>query len=215
MHCCNITLANYHMQPRSCMGISLLYWSRTTRNYEQNGWHLWDDIFKCIFLNGDYCTVIQISLNVASKDQLLNDWWLIQTVALHRIDVVTWTIDDPVYWRMYTSTVLSTLRAVMTMLPHSHKLLTLCWGGWGEVGFGESVESIKCWEIGPTPAPSFSSHSSYQPGQITMTSSNGNIFRATGPLCGDFTGHRWIPLTKATDAEFWCFLWSVAKQTVE
>ena len=25
-----------------------------------------------------------------------------------------------------------------------------------------------------------------------MTSSNGNIFRVTGPLCGEFTGHRWI-----------------------
>ena len=32
-----------------------------------------------------------------------------------------------------------------------------------------------------------------------MTSSNGNIFRVTGPLCGEFTGHRWIPLTKASD----------------
>ena len=29
-----------------------------------------------------------------------------------------------------------------------------------------------------------------------MTSSNGNIFRVTGPLCGEFAGHRWIPLTK-------------------
>ena len=40
-----------------------------------------------------------------------------------------------------------------------------------------------------------------------MPSSNGNIFRGTGPLCGEFTGHRWIPLTKASDAELWCFLW--------
>ena len=38
-----------------------------------------------------------------------------------------------------------------------------------------------------------------------MTSSNGNIFRVTGPL---FDGHRWIPLIKASDAERWCFLWS-------
>ena len=29
-----------------------------------------------------------------------------------------------------------------------------------------------------------------------MTSSNGNIFRVTGPLCGEFTGHRWILHTK-------------------
>ena len=40
-----------------------------------------------------------------------------------------------------------------------------------------------------------------------MTSSNGNIFRVTGPLCGEFTGDRWIPHTKASDAELWCFLW--------
>ena len=37
-----------------------------------------------------------------------------------------------------------------------------------------------------------------------MTSSNGNIFRVTGHLCGEFTGPRWIPRTKASDAELWC-----------
>ena len=42
-----------------------------------------------------------------------------------------------------------------------------------------------------------------------MTSSNGNIFRITGPLCG----HRWIPLTKASDAKLWWFLWSAPEQT--
>ena len=42
---------------------------------------------------------------------------------------------------------------------------------------------------------------------IMMTSSNGNIFRVTGHLCGEFTGLRWIPRTKASDAELWCFLW--------
>ena len=33
-------------------------------------------------------------------------------------------------------------------------------------------------------------------------------FSITSPLCGEFTGHRWIPLTKARDAELWYFLWS-------
>ena len=28
------------------------------------------------------------------------------------------------------------------------------------------------------------------------------------PFCGEFTGHRWILLTKASDAELWYFLWS-------
>ena len=41
-----------------------------------------------------------------------------------------------------------------------------------------------------------------------MTSSNGIIIRVTGHLCGEFTGPRWIPHTKASDAELWCFLCS-------
>ena len=44
-----------------------------------------------------------------------------------------------------------------------------------------------------------------------MTSSNGTIFRVTGHLCGEFTGPRWIPSTKASDAELWCFLWSASE----
>ena len=42
-----------------------------------------------------------------------------------------------------------------------------------------------------------------------MTSSNGNIFRVTGPLSGE-PRHRWIPLTKASDEALifsliWCW----------
>ena len=47
------------------------------------------------------------------------------------------------------------------------------------------------------------------------TSSNEIFFRVTGPLCGEFTAHRWISVTKASDAELWCFLRSVSEQTVE
>ena len=41
-----------------------------------------------------------------------------------------------------------------------------------------------------------------------MTSSIGNFFVVTGNLCGDFTGHGWIPRTKASDAELWCLLFT-------
>ena len=41
-----------------------------------------------------------------------------------------------------------------------------------------------------------------------VTSSNGSIFRVSGLLCGEFTGHQWNPRTGASDAELWCFLWS-------
>ena len=46
-----------------------------------------------------------------------------------------------------------------------------------------------------------------------IASSNGNNFRVTDPLCREFTGHRWIPLTKDSDAELWCFLWSAPELT--
>ena len=41
-----------------------------------------------------------------------------------------------------------------------------------------------------------------------MAASNDNFFRVTGPLCGKFTGLRWIPVTKASNTDLWCFLWS-------
>ena len=50
---------------------------------------------------------------------------------------------------------------------------------------------------------------------LMMTSSNWNIFRVTGPLWGGTAGHRWIPFTKPSDAELWCFLWSALEQTPE
>ena len=33
-------------------------------------------------------------------------------------------------------------------------------------------------------------------------SSDGSFFRITGPFCGEFTSHRWIPLTRASNADF-------------
>ena len=59
----------------------------------------------------------------------------------------------------------------------------------------------------------FTQKSHYQAGYrswfhfFMMTSSNGNIFRVTGHLCGEFTGERWIPRTKDGDAEFWRFFY--------
>ena len=50
---------------------------------------------------------------------------------------------------------------------------------------------------------------------VIMTSSNGSIFRVTGLLCWEFTGNRWIPLTKASATELWCFLWSAPEPIIE
>ena len=49
-----------------------------------------------------------------------------------------------------------------------------------------------------------------------MTSSKGNIFRVTGPLWGESTGHRWIPPIKVSDVVYYmqgnkgdCKIWPV------
>ena len=45
----------------------------------------------------------------------------------------------------------------------------------------------------------------WQNSAIMMTSSNGSFFRVAGPLWGEFTGHRWILLSKDSDASFDAF----------
>ena len=40
---------------------------------------------------------------------------------------------------------------------------------------------------------------------ITMTSSNGNIFRVTGPLCGEFTGPGEFPAQRPVTRSFYVF----------
>ena len=43
---------------------------------------------------------------------------------------------------------------------------------------------------------------------VNMTSSNENVFCIAGPMCGEFIGHRWIPLTGASHAELWALMFS-------
>ena len=50
---------------------------------------------------------------------------------------------------------------------------------------------------------------------LMMTLSKGNIYRVTGPLWRESSGHRWIPLTKASEGLLWCILWSTPEQTVK
>ena len=38
---------------------------------------------------------------------------------------------------------------------------------------------------------------------------------SAGLLCGELTGHRWIPHAKARNAELWFFIWSAPGPTVE
>ena len=80
---------------------------------------------------------------------------------------------------------------------------------------GTNLWNVSCDGMEPTDNAMFSCAERYEAGQYLisnhinmMTSSNGKIFRVTGPFCGEFTGHQWIPRTKVSDTELWCFLWS-------
>ena len=48
-----------------------------------------------------------------------------------------------------------------------------------------------------------------------ITSSYGSIFRVTGLLCVEFTGHQWIPCTKDSGTELWYFLLTSPEQTTK
>ena len=115
-------------------------------------------------------------------------------------------LEQPVssQWR-WTKCKANTIQYILTILVHNT--------------FKANRSMHGCWCPGSLCRQVINSHDTDYVGQAAfyfqrgrkstiMTSSTGNIFRVTGPLWGEFTGHRWIPLTKASDAELWCFLWS-------
>ena len=85
---------------------------------------------------------------------------------------------------------------------------------------GNSPGPVNCPHKGPVTRKMFSFDNVIMRGitnriPFIITSWNGNIFRVNSPLCGELTGHGWIPLTKTSDAELWCFLWYAPEQTVK
>ena len=103
---------------------------------------------------------------------------------------------DMTYWLL--STIDNFVQPWTTYFYEEYGLLD-CHKTEGEIWWRPSHQPLP---TNPTPTP-------------MMTSSNGNIFRVTGPLWRRSTRHRWIPLAKVSDAELWCFLWSAPEQTIE
>ena len=59
------------------------------------------------------------------------------------------------------------------------------------------------WSNGQLTAPPYKARFQFSPGM--MTSSNGNIFRVTGPLCGEFTGPGEFPTQRPVTQSFGVF----------
>ena len=78
----------------------------------------------------------------------------------------------------------------------------ICWFAFDAARIHQRWAQGQSWDVSP---PASKKHSrTHQPSCnvnwyhtqgifCMMTSSIGNIFRVTGPLCGEFIGHRWIP----------------------
>ena len=69
----------------------------------QNGRHFPNNILKCIFMNGKFCMMIQISLKFVPNSPFNNIPALVQIMAWHWSGNKIWTNADPVHWRMYTA----------------------------------------------------------------------------------------------------------------
>ena len=75
---------------------------------------------------------------------------------------------------------------------------------WGDVCWCPPAGPSICYAKSPWPFDSICSHRSM------MRSWHGNAFCITGPLWGESTGDRWIPITKTSDVEPWFFpCWSM------
>ena len=157
----------------------------------ENGRHFVDDIFKRVFLNENVCTLIDISLKFVPWGPINNMPALVQIMAWRRPGDKS--LSEPMMVKLLTHVSVTRPQWIKN-LCRVH-LITFDY-----IDYIESY-SIHVSNMSPRWMPY------YLPDWCMMTSSNGNFFRITGHLCGDFTGHPWIPRTKASDVELWCFLW--------
>ena len=111
------------------------------------------------------------------------------------VSVIRHTVVQPIQWPVQNT---------CQELPRHLSIMEFCL--WSYIKWPRN--SLFCWVYPPTWCDPSKCYVYRFSTVHMMTSSNGNIFRVTGHLCGEFTGPRWIHRTKASDAELWCFVWS-------
>ena len=190
------TICNFRKLLQGCIRcvLFLLCWAAdkfslasnlNTLRPRQNYRHFADDIFTCIFLIENVWISLEISLNFDPMVRINNIPALVQKMA----------------WRRPGNNPLSEL-IMVSLLTH------ICVTRPQRVNIYISTGYLVFRWLQPC---DFRFLCLVALTEIMMTTSNGNIFRVTGHLCREFTGPRWIPHTRASDAELWCFLWSVSE----
>ena len=128
--------------------------------------------------------------------------WVINVIDTQLCDRIIYSIHiiDPLWVEVPITGGFPSQR---TMMRKGFHVMTSAWSKLlNKVWKMRRVNLCKCYWFNGT---------SFSCGLCMMTSSNGNMFRVTGQLCGEFTGPRWIPRTKASDAQLWCFLWCTSE----
>ena len=98
-------IRSHRCSKRSAISVSEIHSFLNTLRSRQDGRHFPDDIFKCIFVNGNWCILITISLKYVRKGPIYNNSALVQIMALvpNRRQAIIWTNDDLLWWRICTS----------------------------------------------------------------------------------------------------------------
>ena len=166
-----------------CVVVVIL--SVNTLRPRQNGRRFPDGIFKCIFLNENVWISIKVSLTFVPNGPINNIPALVQIMAWRRSG------DKPLSEPM----MVSLLTHICVTRPQ--------WVNSDACDlFINNIQGCFHRTRVSTIAVNRSATKVQQRTAMRMkTSSNGNIFRVTGPLWGEFPDHQWIPLTKASDAE--------------
>ena len=128
--------------------------------------------------------------------------WMLRKTSYHWMSIL-----NPALWNQD----LTTYEFIRDIESHQSDPSSCIVGPECLIGDNKKAPSVRCIFPVAKASRSFEPQSKY----FMVTSSNGYIFHVTGPLWGESTGHRWIPLAKTSDAELWCFLWSAPKETVE
>ena len=184
----HLTLDAYASRPVACFNIL---------RPRQNGRHFADAIFKRIFFNENVWISIKISLKFVPKGPINIITAMFQIMAWRRPGDKP--LSGPMIVRLPTHICVTRPQWVNSL--HQNRVTIPLNNG---VNYSAPRYQVQNCHISHE---RFSHCSMFS--ELMMTSSNENIFRVTGHLCGEFTGQRWIPRTKASDAELWCFLWSV------
>ena len=193
-----------YFHSRNCVWICRL---RNGGHFVQGRWvktqpvFMWDPNYTCRYPSTQQCCAISIR----SADWIVIHFFL---PMFFRLWIIQNGHPNPVeYYRTARFKILSNKKSFINIRADS-RLAPSQWemsvqsnaiSHW----MGANLESTWIYQL--------SIHHDFCTALTMMTSSNGNIFRVTGHLCGEFTGHRWIHRTKASDAELWCFLWSASE----